>query len=336
MFYHSRRHQDPRRTGSKMTVPKLDARAIEAHGISHTYRGGHVALTDVDLSLGTGLFGLLGPNGAGKSTLLRIVGTLLKPTRGTMSVCGYDVTREPLQVRSLIGYLPQEFGAWRLHRTEEVVDTLARMSGLWKRRERRRRVAEVLATVGLESVADRKVKKLSGGMVRRLGVAQALVHEPQVLIVDEPTVGLDPEERMRFRQLVTRLGRDRTILLSTHIVADLGGGCREITLLDAGRIVFHGTPKALLDQAAGRVFEVTTDAAGMERMEAIHEIVSRSPAGNGVALRAVTTSAIPEGAAAVESPTLEEAYLAFMAARGRSEVARQDEESATEPGRNAA
>ena len=151
MFYHSRRHQDPRRTGSKMTVPKLDARAIEAHGISHTYRGGHVALTDVDLSLGTGLFGLLGPNGAGKSTLLRIIGTLLKPTRGTMSVCGYDVTREPLKVRSLIGYLPQEFGAWRLHRTEEVVDTLARMSGLWRRRERRRRVSEVLATVGLES-----------------------------------------------------------------------------------------------------------------------------------------------------------------------------------------
>ncbi len=318
-----------------MTLHQTDAPAIEACGIGHTYKGGHAALADVDFTLGTGLFGLLGPNGAGKSTLLRIIATLLKPTRGSMAVCGHDVTREPLQVRSLIGYLPQEFGAWRLHRTEEVVDTLARMSGLSKRRERRRRVAEVLATVGLESVADRKVKKLSGGMVRRLGVAQALVHEPQVLIVDEPTVGLDPEERMRFRQLVTRLGRDRTILLSTHIVADLGGGCREISLLDGGSIVFHGTPKTLLDQASGRVFEVTTDATGMERMEAAFEIVSRTPAGNGIALRAVTTGEIPEGAAPVEQPTLEEAYLAFMAARGRSEAARQDEETATSAGGNA-
>ncbi len=310
-----------------MTVQEPDAPAIEARGIGHTYKGGHEALADVELNLGTGLFGLLGPNGAGKSTLLRIIGTLLRPSRGTMSVCGFDVAREPLQVRSRIGYLPQEFGAWRLHRTEEVVDTLARMSGLRKRRERRRRVAEVLAIVGLESVADRKVKKLSGGMVRRLGVAQALVHEPRVLIVDEPTVGLDPEERMRFRQLVTRLGQDRTILLSTHIVADLGGGCREITLLDSGGIVFHGPPKALLDQAEGRVFAITTDAAGVERMETAHEIVSRAPADGGVALRAVTRDTIPEGGAPVESPTLEEAYLAFMAARGRSEAARQDEET---------
>ncbi len=314
----------------------MEALAIDARGIGHTYKGGHTALEDVNLALGTGLFGLLGPNGAGKSTLLRIIGTLLVPTRGSMAVCGYDVTREPLKVRSLIGYLPQEFGAWRLHRTEEVVDTLARMSGLAKRRERRRRVAEVLAIVGLESVADRKVKKLSGGMVRRLGVAQALVHEPQVLIVDEPTVGLDPEERMRFRQLVTRLGQDRTILLSTHIVADLGGGCREMSLLDAGRIVFHGSPKALLDQAAGRVFEVTTDAAGMERMEAEFEIVSRTPDGNGIALRAVTRDTVPDGAAPVASPTLEEAYLAFMAARGRSEAARQDEETETGSDGNAA
>ena len=315
-----------------MTVQEPDAPAIEARGIGHTYKGGHTALADVELTLGTGLFGLLGPNGAGKSTLLRIIGTLLRPSRGTMAVCGFDVAREPLQVRSRIGYLPQEFGAWRLHRTEEVVDTLARMSGLWKRRERRRRVAEVLAIVGLESVADRKVKKLSGGMVRRLGVAQALVHEPQVLIVDEPTVGLDPEERMRFRQLVTRLGQDRTILLSTHIVADLGGGCREITLLDSGSTVFHGPPKALLDQAEGRVFAITTDAAGVERMETTYEIVSRTPSDGGVALRAVTRDTIPEGGAPVESPTLEEAYLAFMAARGRSEAARQDEETVNPSG----
>ena len=301
---------------------------IEAKGLGHTYKGGHTALDDVDLKLGTGLFGLLGPNGAGKSTLMRIICTLLVPSRGTVTVAGHDVTRSRREVRELLGYLPQEFGAWRNHRTEEVLDTLARLSGMSNRRARRARVAETLEMVGLADVADRKVKKLSGGMVRRLGVAQALVHEPQVLIVDEPTVGLDPEERMRFRQVMARLGQDRTILLSTHIVADLGGGCREMALLDAGRVVFQGAPSKLLGDAQGKVFELTTTADGAAQVEANYEIVSRSTTADGVALRGVTANGLPDGANAVESPTLEEAYLTFMAARGRSDAARQDEEAA--------
>ncbi len=304
----------------------MDAPVIEAKGLGHTYKGGHTALADVDLKLGTGLFGLLGPNGAGKSTLMRIICTLLVPSRGTVTVGGHDVTQNRRAVREMLGYLPQEFGAWRSHRTEEVLDTLARLSGLSDKRHRRQRVAETLEMVGLAEVADRKVRKLSGGMVRRLGVAQALVHEPPVLIVDEPTVGLDPEERMRFRQVMARLGQDRTILLSTHIVADLGGGCREMALLDAGRIVFQGAPAALLEQAAGRVFEFTGDGAQAERLEAEYEIVSRAASGAGVTLRGVTGNGMPDGAAAVDAPTLEEAYLAFMAARGRSEAARQEED----------
>ena len=298
---------------------------IEAKGLGHTYKGGHTALDEVDLALGTGLFGLLGPNGAGKSTLMRIICTLLAPTRGTVTVAGYDVTRERRQVRELIGYLPQEFGAWRNHRTEEVLDTLARLSGMSNKRTRRARVAETLELVGLTDVADRKVKKLSGGMVRRLGVAQALVHEPKVLIVDEPTVGLDPEERMRFRQVMARLGRDRTILLSTHIVADLGGGCQEMALLDGGRVVFQGAPAELLAGANGRVFELTASPEQAAQVESDYEIVSRTATADGVALRGVTSNGLPEGATAVGSPTLEEAYLTFMAARGRSEVARQDD-----------
>ena len=316
-----------------MTVPETAASpesgtVIEARGLGHTYKGGHTALDGVDLALGTGLFGLLGPNGAGKSTLMRIVCTLLVPTRGTVTVCGHDVTRERLEVRSLIGYLPQEFGAWRLHRTEEVLDTLAQLSGLNDKTKRRKRVAEVLESVGLEKVADRKVKKLSGGMLRRLGVAQALVHDPRVLIVDEPTVGLDPEERMRFRQLMTRLGRDRTILLSTHIVADLGGGCQEMALLDGGTIVFQGPPAGLLEQASGQVFEVTTSPSEAEKIEIEYEIVSRSTSAEGVRLRGVTADSLPTGASPVDSPSLEEAYIAFMAARGRLEAARQEGEAA--------
>ncbi len=305
------------------------APVIETRGLGHTYKTGHTALDGVELSLGTGLFGLLGPNGAGKSTLMRIICTLLVPSHGSAAVCGHDVTRERRQVRRLIGYLPQEFGAWRHHRVEEVLDTLARLSGMSNRRDRRRRVAETLHSVGLESVAHRKIKQLSGGMVRRLGVAQALVHEPRVLIVDEPTVGLDPEERMRFRQLMARLGRDHTILLSTHIVADLGGGCREMALLDVGRIVFQGSPSELLRLAAGRVFELTVDADAARRLEADYEIVSRGATGDSVTLRGVAADRPPDAASVIESPTLEEAYLAFMAARGRSEAARPD--SSDEP-----
>ncbi len=299
--------------------------AIQIEGLRHTYKGGHTALDGVNLAFGTGLFGLLGPNGAGKSTLMRIVCTLLDPTEGRVRVCGHDVTRDRRAIREQLGYLPQDFGAWRLHRVEEVLDTLAQLSGLFDAKRRRTRVAEVLEQVGLGEVAHRKVKKLSGGMVRRLGVAQALVHEPRVLVVDEPTVGLDPEERIRFRQLMSGLGRDRTILLSTHIVADLGAGCREIALLDAGRIVFQGSPSELLRQATGQVFEVTVAMPEAEAIESRYEMVSSSVSGNQMTLRCVADGGpLPPTATAVAEPNLEESYIAFMAARGRTEAARQD------------
>jgi ABC-type multidrug transport system ATPase subunit len=303
-------------------------RTIEIQGLSHTYKGGHTALDGVDLSFGTGVFGLLGPNGAGKSTLMRIVCTLIQPTAGRVRVCGHDVTRNRRAVRELLGYLPQDFGAWRLHRVEEVLDTLAQLSGMFDAKKRRARVTEVLQQVGLGEVAHRKVKKLSGGMVRRLGVAQALVHEPRVLVVDEPTVGLDPEERIRFRQLMSGLGRDRTILLSTHIVADLGAGCRELALLDAGHIVFQGSPSQLLERAAGRVFEVTTAEADAAAIESQYEIVSSSVSGGQVTLRGVSDGGqLPRAATAVAEPNLEESYIAFMAARGRTSAARQDDKA---------
>jgi ABC-2 type transport system ATP-binding protein len=309
-------------------APSQD-RSIDIVGLRHRYPGGHTALDGVDLAFGTGVFGLLGPNGAGKSTLMRIICTLLDPSEGRVTVCGHDVRREPHAVRRLIGYLPQQFGAWRLHRVEEVLDTLARLSGMSDAATRRARVAEVLTQVGLSDVAHRKVKKLSGGMVRRLGVAQALVHEPRVLVVDEPTVGLDPQERIRFRELMGGLGRDRTILLSTHIVADLGAGCREIALLDGGRVVFHGPPSDLLARAAGRVFEITVPELDADAIERQHEIVSSNASGGRVTLRGVSADGqMPPAATPVAEPNLEEAYLAFMAARGRRMAGLQDVEPA--------
>jgi len=302
--------------------------SVSAEGLRHVYKGGTVALDGVDLTFGTGLFGLLGPNGAGKSTLMRIMCTLLVPTEGRVTVGGHDVVTNRQAVRRLIGYLPQEFGAWRLQRVEEVVDTLALLSGLRDKATRRRRVREVLEQVGLEEVADRKVKKLSGGMVRRLGVAQALVHEPQVIVVDEPTVGLDPQERLRFRQVMANLGKDRTIVLSTHIVADLGSGCNDLALIDDGKIVYRGSPAGLLDRGKNQVFEMELPAGAEARLAPGIEIVSRTREGEGTKIRAVSGDGkAPEGARPVDAATLEEAYLAFMAARGRAEAVLAEEEA---------
>ncbi len=270
-----------------------------------------MALDGVDLAFGRGLFGLLGPNGAGKSTLMRIMCTLLVPTSGRVTILGHDVVTERQAVRERIGYLPQEF-----------VDSLAILSGMRDRAARKARVREVLEQVGLEDVADRKVKKLSGGMVRRLGVAQALVHEPEVIIVDEPTVGLDPQERLRFRKLMADLGQDRTIVLSTHIVADLGSSCHDLALIDSGKIVFRGSPAELVGRAKGKVFEMLVGSGKAARVPEGIEVVTQTRDSIGTRVRAVSNDGqLPPGASPVENPTLEEAYLAFMARRGRAEVA---------------
>ncbi len=294
------------------------ASMIVAENLGHVYRGGTVALDGVNLEIDAGLFGLLGSNGAGKSTFMRIICTLLAPTRGRVTVDGMDVVTNRRAVRNLLGYLPQEFGAWRLQCVEEVLDTLAMLSGMKDGKSRGQRIAAVLASVGLEKVADRKVKQLSGGMLRRLGVAQALVHEPRVLIMDEPTVGLDPEERLRFRQLMTDLSRDRVIVLSTHIVADLGSGCSDLALIDHGKLQFRGSPSELVALARNKVCEITVAETAEAEAGKRMEIVARTFKNGLVTLRGVIKEGTgPAGARLVEDITLEEAYLAFMAGRGR-------------------
>ena len=196
--------------------------------------------------------------------------------------------------------------------------TLAMLSGMTDSSVRKQRIAQVLDAVGLEKVADRKVKQLSGGMVRRLGVAQALVHEPKVLIMDEPTVGLDPEERLRFRQLMTDLSRDRIILLSTHIVADLGSGCSDLALIDHGKLQFRGAPSELVALASNKVCEVAVAETAEAEMSVRLEVVARTVKNGLITLRGVIKDGVvPAGARVVDDITLEEAYLAFMADRGR-------------------
>jgi ABC-2 type transport system ATP-binding protein len=292
--------------------------SINIEGVRHIYKAGNIAINGINLQISTGLFGLLGPNGAGKSTLMRIICSLIVPTEGRVTVGGYDVVTERRQVRRLLGYLPQEFNAWRLHRVEEVLDTLATLSGLENRSERKQRVFDTLESVGLGEVAGRKVKKLSGGMVRRLGVAQALIHDPKVLIVDEPTVGLDPEERIHFRQLMAKLGKDRVIVLSTHIVGDLGAGCHDLALIDHGKVEFRGSPENLIGQAKGTVFEMTLADGNKSVPEGEFEVVSQEQRLKRTVIRAVSKNGkFPDGATPVDNPTLEEAYLAFMSVRSR-------------------
>jgi ABC-type multidrug transport system ATPase subunit len=321
--------QSAARAASSMTAP--DGPRITIEGVRHVYKGGTVALDGVDLQIGHGLFGLLGPNGAGKSTLMRIICTLLRPTSGRVRVCGHDVAGDRRAVRRVIGYLPQEFGAWRLQRVEEVLDTLGSLSGLVNGSDRAGRIQAVLEQVGLDDVADRKVKALSGGMVRRLGVAQALLHEPPVLVVDEPTVGLDPEERLRFRRLMAELGRERAIVLSTHIVADLGSGCTDLALIDRGVVRFRGSPATLVERARGRVATFTASATTeVPRLPPGAEVVSRTVDGGNAVFRVVLAEPnLPTGASPASDVTLEEAYLAFMAAEGRADAVAAREEVAS-------
>jgi len=288
-------------------------RRIVIEGIRHIYKGGTKALDGVDLRIDGGLFELLGPNGAGKSTLMRILCTLLVPSEGRASVGDFDVVDQRGEVRKLIGYLPQEFSAWRVQRVHEVLETMLSLSGGGDRSQRRARAEEILEAVGLGDVADRKIKKLSGGMRRRLGIAQALVHEPPFLIVDEPTVGLDPEERLRFRSLMADLAKDRTIIFSTHIVADLGSGCQDLALIHEGRLVFRGSPVELINRARGHVVEIAVSGQEEAGLSGKIEVVSRTTEEGWVRIRGVLLNDQGlDGAVRVDEPSLEEAYLAFM------------------------
>lgn len=300
-------------------MTQANQNSIVIRDVSHTYGNGTRALEHVDLEIGIGLFGMLGANGAGKSTLMRIMCTLLAPESGTVTMGGYDVVKDRAIVRGLFGYLPQEFGAWGAHSVEAVLETLAALSGL-DRKTTQRRCAEVLESVGLREVAGRKVKKLSGGMLRRLGVAQALIHAPKILILDEPTVGLDPEERLRFRQLISELSRERVVILSTHIVADLGASCSQMALIHEGRVEFRGAPAAIIAQARGRIFEIAASPEVAQQWESKPDtqIVSRYYRDGKCVLRGVGRNGFnPQDATIAENITLEEAYVAFTFDKGR-------------------
>lgn len=218
------------------------------------------ALDNVNLIIKQGMFGLLGPNGAGKTTLMKILATLTKKSGGVISVCGVPIEKTK-EVRTMTGYLPQDFSMYGNMSAYEALDYLAVLSGMGKE-ERKGKVPEMLEKVNLLEQRKTKVKAMSGGMKRRLGIAQAIIHNPKVIIVDEPTAGLDPEERVRFRNLLCEIAKERIVILSTHIVGDIEATCEDIAVLNHGQIIFHGTVSELLKMVEGKVY--TAEISTME------------------------------------------------------------------------
>jgi ABC-2 type transport system ATP-binding protein len=276
------------------------------------YPGGKLALKGVSLDIGTGMFGLLGPNGAGKTSLIRILATLLKPTGGTILIDGLDLEKRRKQIRKQIGYLPQDFTSFPKLTAREFLDYVARLKGIKSRKDRSSLIDNVLENVGLFDARDRRADKLSGGMKRRLGIAQSLIGGPRILIIDEPTVGLDPEERVRFRNLLSDLTREeKIILLSTHIVGDISSTCARIALLDEGRVVFSGPPGELVDRTRGKVWKVNALSEEMDAVKLRYPVISSVPSVTGYELRLVADAVSDRPAETVE-PNLEDAYVYFM------------------------
>jgi ABC-2 type transport system ATP-binding protein len=282
---------------------------VRVEGVRKSY-GGVAALAELDLELGPGITGLLGPNGAGKTTLIRILATLLPPSAGQVGVNGWRTSdlRDRVEIRRRLGYLPQDLGLYPRFTVFEFVDYLALLKELDDPAERHRRVRAALAAVELEDLARRKIRTLSGGMRRRVGIAQAIVADPLLLLLDEPTTGLDPEQRMRFRQLIAGIGEQRTVVLSTHLVEDVAAVCTQVVVLWQGRVRFHGTPSQLRQLADGQVWsspEATAGAVASWRTESgAYRVLGERPS----------------PAAEAVAPTVEDGYL-LVCARAREEAA---------------
>jgi ABC-2 type transport system ATP-binding protein len=264
-------------------------------------------LRDISLQPIPGVLGLLGPNGAGKSTLMRILATITLPTSGTITWNGADIVKQPNDLRQSLGYLPQDFGVYPNLNAVEFLEYMAAMKGL-NSHNARQRIYELLQMVNLTEAARRPLGGYSGGMKQRIGIAQALLNDPQLLIVDEPTVGLDPEERVRFRQLLSELSGDRLVILSTHIVSDVEATATSIAILARGQLVEYGTPDTILNKAEGKVWKwlaPTTDLAEIKK----NFLLSGSILHGDLSQVRVVADERPNVDAEQVPPTLEDAYL---------------------------
>lgn len=279
---------------------------IEIKHVNKFY-GRKQALYDINLTIGQGMFGLLGRNGAGKTTLMKTLATLHQKKDGEIRVCGIPI-KNAKKIRSITGYLPQDFSMYPSMTVEESLDYLGALSGMDKQL-RKKRIAALLKHVNLTEYRHKKVKTLSGGMKRRLGIAQALLHDPKVLIVDEPTAGLDPEERIRFRNLLCEVAEKRIVILSTHIVGDIEATCEDIAIMNEGRILWRGTVSELLQNARGNVYTVNVDKKYLPQVKKEYIVTGMLVQSEFVTVRIISDHTPELKNAMAAEPNLEDAYM---------------------------
>ncbi len=285
---------------------------IEIKDLDVIYKNGNHAVKGINLTIEEGMFGLLGPNGAGKSSLMKVLVALMKPTSGEVLVNGEDIQRQRKKLRSFLGYLPQDFRFFTRLKTWEFLDYAGSLAGIRNRKERLAIVDELLDRVGLLESRDKKANKLSGGMKRRLGIAQALIGDPRIIVVDEPTTGLDPDERIRFRNILSDLSQnDVTIILSTHIVGDISSTCQGVALLNKGEMVFSGSPDELVKQAAGHVFNLSLTQEEYDSIKDSYHIISSIPSEKGWDAQVVADDVSGFNSQELEA-NLEHAYVYYM------------------------
>ena len=288
---------------------------LEISNLSKTYDGDVKALSDISLSIAPGMFGLLGPNGAGKSTLMRTIATLQNADEGSIMFGDCDVFKQPADLRAQLGYLPQEFGVYPGFSAFKLLDHLATLKGLTDVPARREQINALLHQTNLYDARNRAVSKFSGGMKQRFGVAQALLGDPKLIIVDEPTAGLDPEERHRFLNLLSEIGENAVVLLSTHIVEDVSVLCRRLAIIDKGRIIATGLPKEMTAAMNGKVWAKDINRQDAAHYEKDFNVLSSQLSVGELHMR-IFSDVCPEDGFGQVKPTLEDVYFAVLKKAG--------------------
>ncbi|MBW8296319.1 ABC transporter ATP-binding protein [Sphingopyxis sp.] len=295
---------------------------LQLNGVEHVYPNGTRALNGVTISIGKGMFGLLGPNGAGKSSLMRTIATLQTPTAGEIRFGDIDVLRDPTRLRATLGYLPQDFGVYPRVSAYDLLDHMASLKGVTSSADRKNTVETLLNQTNLWNVRSKAVAGFSGGMRQRFGIAQALIGNPALIIVDEPTAGLDPEERNRFYNLLVEIGENVVVILSTHIVDDVADLCPRMAVLAAGRIQLEGAPLDLIKRSRGTIWAKTIERERLAEVQASHELISTRLLSGSTVIHILSESDPGDGFVPVEGG-LEDVYLSTLVRSRRTAAARQ-------------
>jgi ABC-2 type transport system ATP-binding protein len=297
--------------GSRQIDESEETALLQLKGIEHVYPNGTRALDGVTISIGKGMFGLLGPNGSGKSSLMRTIATLQTPTAGEIQFGDIDVLKQPDRLRATLGYLPQDFGVYPRVSAYDMLDHMASLKGVTSAADRRATVETLLVQTNLWNVRTKAIAGFSGGMRQRFGIAQALIGNPQLIIVDEPTAGLDPEERNRFYNLLVEIGENVVVILSTHIVEDVVDLCPRMAVLAAGRIQLEGAPSDLIALSRGNVWAKTIARDKLDEVKSTHEVISTRLFAGRTIVHVLSDKDPGEGFSPVEG-SLEDVYLSAL------------------------